>query len=565
MDKKLAYSLVYVSTDKQGRPINYHIKNILNGNEQTYDRIKVLEFLKSGGKIKGIKTSKDNRLLYSKNIPRIKKSSDRNTKVLDIRVETGKELINRCIQEVSLYSARDIVLDMVNYIKLKARDTVCIVHGIRRTGKTVALRHLVIRLKELGIDINKIKFIEIQRDIDIADLYSVINNFEDCVIIIDEITRVKGFIDGAAYLSDTIVARHRNKVIISGTDSFAFPIASTTSLFGRTIYCNSTILTFNEYVRLFNLGKNLGLAFQNYKESGAIYDNDFTNLDATIKTIRAVVIANIKNNIRNNTDAVGRDTVYSEVINMSDSKLAYIIYCIILSATSPKYNNKFYTIIQNIGKSKKEFLSNIADISYKDLNISTQGIKSSDIQCILSILVELNIIKVVSNLASSIIGDNLIKAGYKIITDKEVCILIPSLLSTLVYDLKSSIRDGILNENIVLSHLTTLKDNFNNTLVRVGYIKYQEHSNEHEIDAVAIINNKQTFKRHLVLIEVNSDIKINTKYSQHLTDKSIDKILSDKEIRVVKIVVYFGNTIKMGDIQYINMIEFLSDTWKYLK
>lgn len=554
------YAVLSIGVDKHNRTIGYTLKNIY-GKTYSLDRALVITLLKGGDIIKGLKLSRDGkRLLSNKRIPRIqvikkKDSSDANK----IYIETGETLVNKCKREVSQYKARNLVKDMLHYINLNSRDTVCVLHGIRRTGKTVALRHLVLKLAQLGVDVNKIKFIELQKEINIDVLYSVINNFEDCIIIIDEITRAKNFIDSAAYLSDTIVARNRNKVIIAGTDSFAFPIANLTSLFGRAVYCHSTILTFEEYTRIFGLQHSPELAFKNYRESGAIYDSDFRDFGSILNTLRAVVIANVKNTVRNNIDAVSKNTVYSEVLNMSDSKLVYIIYCIILSATSPKYSTKFYTMIQGIGKSKKEFLASISDISLQDLDIPNQGIKSSDIQCVLSILVELDIIKVINNLTCELFADNQFRA----ITDKEVCILIPGLIGTITAGLRDNLREGILNENLVLSQLCTLRDNSTNSIARVGYLKYQSKTKEHEVDAVAIVKNKNTFKRHIVLIEVKSDIKPHTKYSQHLVDRSISDNINENQLK--RIVVYFGKTFKKNNVHYVNIIDFLQNTWTYLE
>ena len=557
----MVYEVISIGINKSGRIKAYNLKNSNNGKTYSLDRALVITLLKGGDIIKGLKLSRDGkRLLSNKRIPRIqvikkKDSSDANK----IYIETGETLVTKCKREVSQYKARNLVREMLHYINLNSRDTACVLHGIRRTGKTVALRHLVLKLAQLGLDANKIKFIELQKEINIDVLYRVINNFEDCIIIIDDITRAKNFIDSAAYLSDTIVARNRNKVIIAGTDSFAFPIANLTSLFGRAVYCHSTILTFDEYTRIFGLQHSPELAFKNYRESGAIYDSDFRDFGSILNTLRAVVIANVKNTVRNNIDAVSKDTVYSEVLNMSDSKLVYIIYCIILSATSPKYSTKFYTMIQGIGKSKKEFLASISDISLQDLDIPNQGIKSSDIQCVLSILVELDIIKVINNLTCELFADNQFKA----ITDKEVCILIPGLIGTITAGLRDNLREGILNENIVLSQLCTLRDNSTNSIARVGYLKYKSQTKEHEVDAVAIVKNKNTFKRHIVLIEVKSDIKPHTKYSQHLVDRSISDNINENQLK--RIVVYFGKTFKKNNVHYVNIIDFLQNTWTYLE
>ena len=316
----MVYEVISIGINKSGRIKAYNLKNSNNGKTYNLDRALVITLLKGGDIIKGLKLSRDGkRLLSNKRIPRIqviekKDSSDANK----IYIEKGETLVTKCKREVSQYKARNLVREMIHYINLNSRDTVCVLHGIRRTGKTVALRHLVLKLAQLGVDVNKIKFIELQKEINIDVLYSVINNFEDCIIIIDEITRAKNFIDSAAYLSDTIVARNRNKVIIAGTDSFAFPIANLTSLFGRAVYCHSTILTFEEYTRIFGLQHSPELAFKNYRESGAIYDSDFRDFGSILNTLRAVVIANVKNTVRNNIDAVSKDKVYSEVLNMRD-------------------------------------------------------------------------------------------------------------------------------------------------------------------------------------------------------------------------------------------------------
>lgn len=124
---------------------------------------------------------------------------------------------------------------------------VCIIYGLRRTGKTTLLFQA---MSELPLE--KTAYLKMNKDNDMADLdhdLSILEAGKFGYVFIDEVTLLKDFIDGASLLSD-IYAMTGMKIVLSGTDSLGFVLSMADELYGRTMMIHTTFIAFREYARI---------------------------------------------------------------------------------------------------------------------------------------------------------------------------------------------------------------------------------------------------------------------------------------------------------------------------
>ena len=235
-----------------------NIKKI-NGKEQPY-----LQWTENG-KSKSKYIKKDEREQIFAGVERRKQLQDelRELKKLDIaeapsptKFETSVVIGNRLIamtKGVRNWKERDCFKQLQKYLNSDATDRVCLVFGLRRTGKTTMLRQAV--LKMTPEQTAKTAYIKAKR----TDTMAVMNRdlekllelgYEN--VFIDEVTLMEDFIDSAALFSD-IYAAQGMKIVLSGTDSLGFWFALHQELYDRAITIHTTFIPFREHSRLLGI------------------------------------------------------------------------------------------------------------------------------------------------------------------------------------------------------------------------------------------------------------------------------------------------------------------------
>jgi hypothetical protein len=131
---------------------------------------------------------------------------------------------------------------------------VTIISGVRRTGKTILSQQLLEYKEKRGYSVC---YMLITKNIDFTVLLNELKreDIRQCdYICIDEITLCDGFVDEAASLSDVFCRKSNARLILTGTDSFAFSLARSSTLFGRATDVNLSLLLYKDYKALFNKG-----------------------------------------------------------------------------------------------------------------------------------------------------------------------------------------------------------------------------------------------------------------------------------------------------------------------
>lgn len=167
-------------------------------------------------------------------------------------VVIGKRLI-AMTKGVRNWKERDCFKQLQKYLSNDATDRVCLVFGLRRTGKTTMLRQAVLKMTQE--EIAKTAYIKAKRTDTMAaincDLEKLLEfGYEN--VFIDEVTLMEDFIDSAALFSD-IYATQGMKIVLSGTDSLGFWFALHQELYDRAITIHTTFIPFREHSRLLGI------------------------------------------------------------------------------------------------------------------------------------------------------------------------------------------------------------------------------------------------------------------------------------------------------------------------
>lgn len=235
-----------------------NIKKI-NGKEQPY-----LQWTENGkSKSKYIKKGEREQILAG--VERRKQLQDelrelKKLEVVDtlipIKFETSVIIGNRLLamtKGVRNWKERDCFKQLQKYLNSDSTDRVCLVFGLRRTGKTTMLRQAV--LKMTTEQASKTAYIKAKGTDTMAamnrDLEKLLElGYEN--VFIDEVTLMEDFIDSAALFSD-IYAAQGMKIVLSGTDSLGFWFALHQELYDRAITIHTTFIPFREHSRLLGI------------------------------------------------------------------------------------------------------------------------------------------------------------------------------------------------------------------------------------------------------------------------------------------------------------------------
>lgn len=185
-----------------------------------------------------------------KNLPASAKSDDNTSFIMN--AITGSGLLEMA-ETAKDFKKRDCYEKISSYLYGKPADKVCLVYGLRRTGKTTLLKQLILDMKEE--DRKQTIYIKARVGETIADLNKDIKLAREKGIkffLIDEITLLEDFIDNAALLSD-VYAVQGLKFVLSGTDSLGFYFAESEELYDRAVTVHTTFIPYKEHARLLGI------------------------------------------------------------------------------------------------------------------------------------------------------------------------------------------------------------------------------------------------------------------------------------------------------------------------
>ena len=161
------------------------------------------------------------------------------------------EALTDSTRRVANWERRDDYAKLQEYLYSESNDRVCVIFGLRRTGKSTMLRQAIWDMNEE--DRSKAAYIKLQSSDTMAKVDQDMRLLSDLgyqYIFIDEVTLAEDFIDTASMFSD-VYATRGIKIVLSGTDSLGFWFAEREELYDRIKpNIHTTYIPFREFSRL---------------------------------------------------------------------------------------------------------------------------------------------------------------------------------------------------------------------------------------------------------------------------------------------------------------------------
>lgn len=210
---------------------------------------------------------------------------------------------------VAKYGKRDCFQLLKKFVEGNYDGKICILYGLRRTGKTTLLFQM---LGELPID--KTAYIKVQVTDTMSKLTKDLNALYSLgykYVFIDEITLLDDFINTAAVLSD-IFSMMGMKIVVSGTDSLGFAMANRDELYDRNVMIHTSFIPFREYARLLQIhsvdkyieyGGTLKMENMGFDDPDSVFDDvSFRDDESTRKYIDTAISRNIQHTLKNDNN-----------------------------------------------------------------------------------------------------------------------------------------------------------------------------------------------------------------------------------------------------------------------
>ena len=207
---------------------------------------------------------------------------------------------------VAKYGKRGCFSTLQKFVNGSYDGKICILYGLRRTGKTTLLFQM---LSELPIE--KTAYIKVQTTDDMSRLTKDLKALYELgyrYAFIDEITLLSDFIDTAAVLSD-VFSMMGMKIVVSGTDSLGFAMANRDELYDRSVTIHTSFIPFREYARFLNIcsvdsyieyGGTLKMENMSFDDPDAAFDEvAFRDDESTRKYIDTAISRNIQHTLKN--------------------------------------------------------------------------------------------------------------------------------------------------------------------------------------------------------------------------------------------------------------------------
>lgn len=182
--------------------------------------------------------------------------------IYETNVIMGSKL-SKMVEQVKHLGRKTACEQVKKFIYGKDYTRVCAVYGLQSTGKRTVMLQAIADMSEE--DFSKTAYIE-AKDTDciqdVADDLQLLCDKDVEYVFINEITRMRDFIDGAALLSD-IFAMMGMKIVLTGTSSLSFWLSRDHELYDRVRLVHTTYMPYQEYSRLMGNG-----SMQEYLRNG---------------------------------------------------------------------------------------------------------------------------------------------------------------------------------------------------------------------------------------------------------------------------------------------------------
>ena len=502
-------------------------------------------------------------------------------------VVTG-EMLCAFVKRVEKYKKRDCFSLLEKFIHNEYDGKICILYGLRRTGKTTLLFQMI---GELPVD--QTAYIKIKTTDNMSMLtkdLDTLNKIGCKYVFIDEITLMEDFINTAAVLSD-IFAMMGMKIVVSGTDSLGFAMANRDELYDRSITIHTSFIPFREYSKLLGVdsvdqyieyGGTLKMENMGFDDPDSTFDDvSFRDDESTRKYIDSAISRNIQHTLKN--DNYGEyfnqlREIYDkgELTNVINRIVENMNHQFLLRVVQEKFKS------HDLGSSRelmlKEFPSERAHVLY---DVDTEAIVER-----LKTIID---VKERTETAITITDEHIEKVKkylfmldlivscterHEIRSDSELIVFSQpgmrySIAKALVHSLKqdeyfNSISE-IDKEYIVEKILNDVKGRMLEDIVLLETHKVASRSQavfkfkfdiRGEYDMVIYDKNTNTCR----IFEIKHSDKIVPQQTRFLRDEELNAITEKRFGKITgKFVIYRGKTQEIDGVQYMNVEEYLNN------
>lgn len=236
-----------------------------------------------------------------KQLPKQKRATTEDTYTFKSDVLIGKAL-RPLTESVRGFERRACYAELESFLERSYPGKVFILYGLRRTGKTTLIRQAIASLSDS--DFERTAFIQVKPGITLGEINADLRWLRDHdykYVFIDEITLAEDFIEGAALLSD-IYAASGIKIVLSGTESLGFLLSESEELYDRCILLHTTWIPYREFERVLNIkgieeyiryGGTMSLGGKHYNEPVT-----FKTRRSTDEYIDSAIARNIQHSLR---------------------------------------------------------------------------------------------------------------------------------------------------------------------------------------------------------------------------------------------------------------------------
>lgn len=501
-------------------------------------------------------------------------------------VVTGTGL-NALYTGVKKYKKRDCYKTLKKFISGSYDGKICILYGLRRTGKTTLLFQM---LGELPID--KTAYIKAQATDnmsgltkDLKELYRLGYKY----VFIDEITLLDDFINTAAILSD-IFSMMGMKIVVSGTDSLGFAMANRDELYDRSIMVHTSFISFKEYARLLKIssidkyieyGGTLKMENMSFEDPDSTFDEvSFRDDESTRKYIDTAISRNIQHTLKNDR--------YGEYFNQLRE-----LY------DKGELTNVINRIVENMNH---RFLLSVVEQEFKshDLGSARDILLHNSFSPTAHILNDVDTVKIIERLKSIIEVKEKSEVTIKVTEEHIEKVKKYLLMLDLIVNCPDRYESGRREEHYIFAQpgmRYSIAKALVYSLAQDEYFKaISEQDKEYIVDKI-LSDVKGRMLEDIVLLEVNKSIKkdkeafkfkldeggeydmviydksegccsiYEIKHSDKIVDKQARHLLNLEKCKLVeskygkitgKYVLYRGKDETIGEIQYLNVEKFLS-------
>lgn len=487
-----------------------------------------------------------------------------------------KELIKR----VGDYKKRYCYTNLRSFLYEPTAAKVFILYGLRRSGKTTLIYQALKGMNE--DDFSKSAYILANDKYDLGQLNTLMNNLYESgyrFVFIDEVTFIPDFIDGCQFLAD--IYGSLMHVVLSGTDSLGFLIASNNALYNRTITVHTTYIPFKEFSEVLgidNVDTYIEYGGTMVKEGIDYHHNIspvFYDEESTISYIDSAIIANIQHSLNNYKDGRNYERLTSlkesgeltNVINriIQDENHRFLVEVINRTFKSNDYGSLKELVRKNdYSPYLRTFIDTVDEnkiyqllIDALDIHNTILDIDEATMTDLYTYLKMLDVIKEIDVLN--------VETGKR---NKRIVFTQPGLrysqVKSLVESMLNSDEFSTLPEDLIsfLENLT-LNDVKGRILEDIVLLETQLIKKEETVKLKFLYGeiDMGIYKNHQIhLYEVKHSHTINEMQARHLKNEEYMKLLSSKYNKVAsKNILYQGPNTIVDGINYLNVSDYLKE------